>query len=79
MSGELRECCCFDGPMSDENPGNVAIRCPEHRGEKAWREGAVYFDLNPRTGAVNIRTGGKTRPKMATSIKTGRRRGRARR
>ena len=33
MGGELRECGCYDGPWSAEDPVPTSLRCDAHRQE----------------------------------------------
>lgn len=70
MGGELRECGCYDGPLSENDMTLVSVRCGEHRGNPAI-DGYVPMrrNSNGTTSPVAFARSGR-RPAMATSIKT---------
>jgi hypothetical protein len=61
MGGELKECGCFDGPLSADDPRAVSVRCDEH-----FEDGPLFgYELLRRSSSGRVYESKRPRPKMA--------------
>lgn len=64
MGGELQECGCYDGPLSEEDQRLVSIRCKEHLGHVGNRMGYILMtrrnrNAKPHEVSQHLRPPGK--------------------